>query len=597
MAKMRSLAPAFIISVGILFVLFMVISDSSVLQALGGRTNDVGSVNGDAISYQEFAKILDQQRESQKQQTGKDIDEENMDQFRDQVWNAVVTQKILAQQIENLGITVADQEIKDIILSDNPPDFLKQNFIDSTGKFNAQLYQQALFDPRNSDALIQAEEVVRQNRLNQKLQSMLLASITVSDAELKRKFEDQNTDIKADYAIVEFAQFPDSMFTVTQDEMKSYYDDNLDKYKIDAQRRLKYVLFREIPSAGDTQSVKSTLENIISNFKEDTASFKSYVDIYSETPYSIDTTKVSGFFPVSQNAIADAKRGDIVGPVKTNNGYGIYRILNIISARTGSNLDKKMVYEKIDIPVKVSATTKDELKNSAADFSYLAKKGDFFNEAKLMKYEVKETPPFKKDAYIIQGIGINKRLMDFAFENDKNTISDIFSVQSGYVVVMVSDVIGERVKTFSEVEAQVRAVVLKSKKEAKARELIAKIKSQVGNDLGKISLAYPNVKVDSTGSFTPAGFIPGIGRDYAFLDKALETEINKTTEPVKGIRGYYLIKVTSRTPFDQQKFELQKNSLRDQLLQEKKQAFFGEWLAKKKEEANIVDDRYIFYGQ
>jgi hypothetical protein len=36
MAKMRSLAPAFILTVGGLFVLFMVISDSNVLEALGG---------------------------------------------------------------------------------------------------------------------------------------------------------------------------------------------------------------------------------------------------------------------------------------------------------------------------------------------------------------------------------------------------------------------------------------------------------------------------------------------------------------------------------------------------------------------------------
>ena len=104
MAKMRTLAPAFIISVGLLFVLFMVISDSNVLEALGGRSNDVGSINGENISYQEFSKIMDQQRENQKTQTGKDIDEANMDQFRDQVWDAVITQKILEQQIKKYGI-------------------------------------------------------------------------------------------------------------------------------------------------------------------------------------------------------------------------------------------------------------------------------------------------------------------------------------------------------------------------------------------------------------------------------------------------------------------------------------------------------------
>ncbi|MDP3684945.1 MAG: SurA N-terminal domain-containing protein, partial [Ignavibacteria bacterium] len=98
MAKMRSLAPAFIISVGVLFVLFMVISDSNVLEALGARSNNVGSVNGKDISYQEFSNFLDRAVENQKAQTGQEIPEENMDQFRDQVWDAIVTQTLTEQQ-------------------------------------------------------------------------------------------------------------------------------------------------------------------------------------------------------------------------------------------------------------------------------------------------------------------------------------------------------------------------------------------------------------------------------------------------------------------------------------------------------------------
>ena len=115
MAKMRGLAPAFIITVGALFVLFMVISDSNVMEALGGKTNNVGSVNGEDISYQEFVNAVDQQRENQKKQTGKDVDEENMEQLRDQVWDALVTQKLLADQIDKFGLTVSDEEIKETI--------------------------------------------------------------------------------------------------------------------------------------------------------------------------------------------------------------------------------------------------------------------------------------------------------------------------------------------------------------------------------------------------------------------------------------------------------------------------------------------------
>lgn len=85
MARMRSLAPAFILSVGVLFVLFMVISDSNVLEAIGGRTNNIGSVNGEDITHQEFVNAVDQQVQNMKMQTGQDVDETQMPQIREQV--------------------------------------------------------------------------------------------------------------------------------------------------------------------------------------------------------------------------------------------------------------------------------------------------------------------------------------------------------------------------------------------------------------------------------------------------------------------------------------------------------------------------------
>ncbi|MCH7517218.1 MAG: SurA N-terminal domain-containing protein, partial [Bacteroidetes bacterium] len=208
MAKMRSLAPAFIITVGVLFVLFMVISDSNVLEALGGRTNNVGSINGVDITYQEFQAALDQQREIRRQ-SGQEVDDEQIDQFRNQVWDIIVTRVLIEQQVNKLGISVSDEEITDIILGDNPPAFLKQNFIDSVGNFNRELYENALFDPQNEQALINAEESVRQFRLNEKLQSIILASVNVTEDEVLRKFMDQNIYVNdAEYTSISFSIFP-----------------------------------------------------------------------------------------------------------------------------------------------------------------------------------------------------------------------------------------------------------------------------------------------------------------------------------------------------------------------------------------------------
>lgn len=692
MAKMRGLAPAFIITVGALFVLFMVISDSNVMEALGGRTNDVGSVNDVNISYQEFVNAVDQQRETQKKQTGKEIDEQDLDQLRDQVWDAIVTQKLLAEQIEKYGILVADEEIKEIILGENPPEFLKQNFIDSTGNFNRQIYEQALFDPRNKEALLQAEEFVRQNRLNEKLQSLLLASVNISEADIKNRFNEQNQKLKAEYILVDLSIYPDSTVKFNDADLKKYYNENLDKYKNQAQRKLKYVLFANKPSADDSATIKQTLQTVADKFKKDTVSFQSYVEIYSSVPYSKDSLALNAFPAGVYELLANAVPGSIVGPIMSPQGYILYRFAGITPSKetlvkashilindmgsdeknleeavklynqliAGANFEEiakdnskdpgsgnkggdlgwfgkgamvpefekaafsgnvgviqkpiksnygyhiikvtgksssKYIVEKIVNPIQTSASTIDANFNSAQDFSYVADKNGFEKEANLMNYNVQETSPFVKEAFSIPGIGVNKRLIDFAFENGLNTISEVHKVSSGYVVCSVSEVINEGAKPFDEVKAQIQPLVIREKKYEMAENYAVKLKSQVGSDLSKARSLNQKLVIDTTGQFTPNGSIPKIGRDNAFAYAATKAELNKVTEPVRGSRGQFLIKVTERSPFDSSLYSIQRTSIRDQLYQEKRSTYVNLWLDKLKKDADIVDKRYIFFGR
>ena len=65
-----------------------------------------------------------------------------------------------------------------------------------------------LFDSRNKEALLQAEEFVRQNRLNEKLQSLILASANISEADIKNRFNEQNLKLKAQYVLVDLSLYP-----------------------------------------------------------------------------------------------------------------------------------------------------------------------------------------------------------------------------------------------------------------------------------------------------------------------------------------------------------------------------------------------------
>ena len=695
MAKMRSLAPAFILTVGGLFVLFMVISDSNVLQAIGGgRSNNIGSVNGEDITYQEFQTAVDQQLENQKKQTGKDLDDLQIDQIREQVWDAVVTQKLIDQLIKEYGITVSDQEIKDIILGPNPPQFLMQNFVDSLGNFNRQLYEQALFDPQNKNALVQAENMVRQQRLTQKLQSMILASVNVGEDEVKRRFIEQSTNIEAQYSFVDINLIKDTDVKVTDDDVKAFYEKNINLYKIPPQRKLKFVLFSNSPSAEDSQVIYKNLLNVKNTLNSgDTLGFEQLVKIYSEAPFSKDTVAVSQLTGEIANALNKANTGDVIGPYASPQGYELIKYFgtsnsgetfaeashilinqygsdekNLAEANklydrliAGENFaalakqysqdpgsgskggllgyfgkgqmvkefedacfngpvgvvqkpvktnygyhiikvsdrsNKKYIIERLVNQIKQSASSRDKSYNAAGDFSYLAKKNGFESEAKLMKYKIQETTQFSELTNTVPLIGNNKRMVKFAFENNLNTVSDVFKTSQGYVVAQISEVTNERFRPLEEMKQVLKSGTIREKKFEKAKQIAEDLYKKIGGDLNKARSVDTNYTVKQTGNFTPQSIsLPTIGKDYAFINAVLRSDVNKVTEPVKGMRGYYLIKVTKRSDFDKNAYTTQSTTIRNAMIQEKRNRFLNQWITQIKDKADIVDNRHLFFGQ
>jgi parvulin-like peptidyl-prolyl isomerase len=692
MAKMRNLAPVFIITVGALFVLFMVISDSNVLEAIGGRSNNVGSVNGVDIGYPEYQAAIERQRETTKQQTGNDIPEEQFDQFRDQVWESLVTEKLIEQEVQRLGITVSNQEIKDIILGDDPPAFLKQNFIDSLGRFNREMYEEAIFNPQNEKILLQAEEIVKQTRYREKLQSLLEAGITVSDAEIKRKFIEQNIYMDAQFALFANALFPDSLLNISEKDLRNYYDSNPDKFKVNAQRKLSYVLFRNEPSNADSMMVIKNLENVKRMAESDTSDFKYFVDIYSEVPYSVDTLAVSGLSNEAIKGFKNAGKGSIVGPVpSTRGGYEIYHLLNILptseksvkashilvsqmgddaanlaeanriyqelknganftqmaqnfskdpgSAKNGGDLgwfskgmmvkefeeacftgkvgeiqkpikttfgyhiilvtdqaNNKYVVEKINNAIKESATSRDAKFTAANDFSFLANKNGFEKEAELVGYTIQQTGNFASNSASIPGLGANKRLIAFAFENSLNSVSEVHRLPNGYVVAKITEVIPDGLEKFEDNQPKVRQLLVVERQYEKARELANEVMKKAGNDLNKISQIDSRIQVGTTGRFNSTVSIPTIGKDNALIFTALSMKPGELSEPIRGLRGYYIIKLTDKTQFDSTAYQTQAGILRNGLIQEKKSTSLNAWLSEIKEQADIVDNRYLFYG-
>ena len=693
MTRMRDNMPVILIALVILFVVMIVFEwGMDYLGIRSGRHDYVGIIDGKKITYQEFSELVKQNAESQKKQTGQDPDEEVMKNIRDQIWNSLIASTLVNKETQRTGITVSDQELVDWVKGDDPPAFLMKQFEDSTGKFNRAAYDQTINDPKNKEIMIQVETGLRQQRLSEKMQSLILASVRVTPGEMEEWFENQNTKLEAQYALFDANRFfPDSVVSVTDDDLRKYYNENQEEFKAKASRKLKVVLFGNQPSAKDSQDVLVEANNILQQTKAG-IDFLELQKSYSETPAPPAYFKHGQLTQEREAAVFDASVGDVVGPIKDILGYHLMKIFDqkngadvfvharhillstngkddasvmkqanelIMRARHGEDFaslakqystepgaatsggdlgwfgkgkmvkpfedvalkgkpgqilgpvktefgihiikiegrdSRELKIADITLPIKTSQQTKDDAFQRAQDFAFVAKDGKFEKDAESFGLQVRETPSFQRTG-LIPGIAYNEAISKFAFEKDLGDISEPYQVNGGVAVFMISEVKKEGIRPFDEVKNSLQPRVMRNKKMALMKELVQKQRASLNDsvDLSSLAISDARISVQSTGQFSPTGMIPTVGRDNAFLGVAMALPLQKISQPVEGERGYYLIKLLSKTPFDSAGFNAQKSILAAQLLQEKKQRIVNTWLEKLKAKADIEDLRDTFY--
>ena len=187
----------------------------------------------------------------------------------------------------------------------------------------------------------------------------------------------------------------------------------------------------------------------------------------------------------------------------------------------------------------------------------------------------------------------------FAFNNKVGTVSEPISLTNGgYGVFKVSEVKEAGMRPFDEVKTMMDSRVRREKKTEKMRALAEQLRQSLtqGDSLKKVTAQRPNLQVQHLSSFTfQQGFVPGVGRDMAFIGALSGLNPGEISRPIEGTRSVYLMHLLSKTAFDSTEYDKQRESLRAQLLSEKKNRFFQEWFDHLKKSVEIVDNRDVFY--
>ncbi|HTF19930.1 MAG TPA: SurA N-terminal domain-containing protein, partial [Chryseolinea sp.] len=215
-----------------------------------GQKN-VGEIAGREVSIDEFQSTIREREANYALQFNRQAGDREMPALRQQAWDLLIARHAIQSQFSKVGIAVTDDEVWDMVQGKNVDESVRQAFTNpETGQFDpnrvVNYLQQVRTMPEQSEPRIRWElfyRDLRPSRERIKYENLLLKTAYVTKAEAEREYHLQSDVAEIKYLYVPFYAVSDSSANVSDATIKAYYDKNIERYKTEESRDVKYVSF------------------------------------------------------------------------------------------------------------------------------------------------------------------------------------------------------------------------------------------------------------------------------------------------------------------------------------------------------------------
>ncbi len=593
MKKLREQAKIFLVIVIVCFVGLIVFEWGMDVTGLRQQPNVLGEVNGEKIMADQYSQALQNQIEARRQQGAVELTDQDITLLENQVWEGMIQEVLMRQEIERLGIAATDSEIVST-LKHNPPAIIRnnENFL-TDGQFDMQKYLSALYDPRNVNNWLPIEQYLRSSIPYQKLQNQIVASVLVSPEEVRWDYIKSNEGASIKYVFFNPEDYRTDDLQIEESEIEAYYDENQDKYQESEKRKIDYLLFPITPTEFDSQAVRSDAEDLLQRIK-DGEDFASLAETYSEDLGTQAKGGDLGFF--GRGAMVEsfdaaafaAEVGEVVGPVVSQFGLHIIKV----EEKKTEDGEEKVKASHILLKYVPSNQTRGDIRTGATLFAMDAIELGF--EQAVAKDSLNSlTSPLFVPGGFIPGIGFANDISEFVFESEAGAIrEEPFDTDQGFVVAKLSEIQARRIRPLEEIQSSIRSILQTQKLKEMARQKAEEARSKMITTADFEFVAEKDsLELKTQAFFSRNESIPRVGRDPNFMGNVFALNANEISDPVETVRGYYLIQLIEKAAIDESDFERQKPTLYEQLLSQKRQRAFVDWYADLKEKAEIEDRR------
>jgi peptidyl-prolyl cis-trans isomerase D len=582
----------------------------------------VAQVEGTPITTGEFRRLLNQRLQMFQQQGGGSLPPETLRQlgFDRQILNQLVDQRAIEAEAQRRGITVTDTEVREAIR--NMPAFQENGQFVGYDRYRAVLRSQR--PPFREEDF---ESLVRSELLAEKLQDAVTGWITVSEAEVDAEYRKRNEKVKLDVVSFQADQFragitatdADALALFTKDpsrykfgerrkvryllvdtqalragitptaqQIEAYYNENLQQFSNPEQVHALHILLKT--EGQDAAAVRKRAEAVLKEARGG-ADFAALARQHSEDEGSRGSGGDLNFFgrgsmvkPFEDAAFAMAP-GQISDLVQTDYGF---HIIKVLEKRAAGQRPLAEVRDQIAEQLKWQLAQSRAQELSTTLGARIKTPADLDAAARENGLTVKETAFFQRGD-VIPEFGPTSQVAAEAFDLKEGAVSGAVRTGQAFVFLTVTGREDARVPKFEEVKEKVRGDVVTEKALAAARAKAADVAAAVkaGTPLAAAAKAAGK-EVRTTELIARASVVADVGVSAAVDAVAFALPVGATSGVIATDNGAAVVKVVERTTVNDTELSAARDSLRRELVAQRRSRFFASYMTKAKETLTIT---------
>ena len=384
-----------VIVIGIALFAFIAGDAWKIFQPHQGR-QDIGEINGEKISAQDYQKLVDEYTEVIKLTNGlASLNETQLASVKDQVWQSYVNNKLIAEQAEKLGLTVTDAEIQAIIDEGTHPLLMNTPFRNpQTGAFDKDMLKKFLVDYSNLSTSQMpsqyveyyqtmgnfwnfVEKTLRQSALAEKYQNLISKSLIANPTSAEDAFKARTEQSDLLMAAVPYSAINDSLVKISDDEIRSLYNERKEQFKQLAETRdIRFVDIQVLPSDADRKAVLDEVTEYSEQLNNTTADYAAFIRSTGSSVSYSDIPVNKSVLPSDVVARLDSiGMNEVFGPYysQADDSYNAFKIIAKVNAPDSIQFRQIQVYADTEEKTKTLTDSIYDALKGGANFEEIAK--------------------------------------------------------------------------------------------------------------------------------------------------------------------------------------------------------------------------------